>query len=456
MRPGGLKPPPRPWFAELWRVAAGALALGVAGFLFDATALALLLGTLAYLAWHLRQIHVTGQWLAHRKHRPLPRARGVWAPIAVSLERLDRRSRKRKRRLRNFIGRFEQAAGAFPDAAVILRIDGGIVWMNAAASLLGLRSQDLNQPIANLIRNPAFVAYLEEERFGTPLEMVSPADDGLHVQVRIVPYGRDRRLLLARDLTRLKRLEQIRQDFVANVSHELRSPLTVIVGWLETLAHDEAAPRRWRHPISQMSQQSERMCRIVEDLLKLSRIEGTPGGAGRLPVPVAELLESVQGDALGISENSHRIRLEAERGARLLGDCNELYSAFSNLVFNAIQYTPEGGEIRLRWRREEEGARLEVEDTGIGIDEHHLPRLTERFYRVDKARSREVGGTGLGLAIVKHVLMRHDATLEICSRVDAGSTFTCRFPASRVVAGSAEEDAPRGADPAAGPGSGAG
>ena len=457
MHPGGLKPPPRPWLAELRRVAAGALALGVAGYLFDATALALLLGTLAYLAWHLRQIHVTRQWLAHRKHRPLPRALGVWAPIAVSLERLDRRSRKRKRRLRNFIGRFEQAAGAFPDAAVILRTDGGIVWMNgAAAPLLGLRPQDLNQPIANLVRNPAFVACLEEGRFAAPLEMVSPVDDELHVQVRVVPYGRDRRLLLARDMTRLKRLEQIRQDFVANVSHELRSPLTVIVGWLETLSHDEAAPERWRRPISQMSQQSERMCRIVEDLLKLSRIEGTPGEAGRLPVPVAEVLESVRGDALGISGNSHRIRLEAERGAHLLGDGNELYSAFSNLVFNAIQYTPEGGEIRLRWRREEEGARLEVEDTGIGIDEHHLPRLTERFYRVDKARSREVGGTGLGLAIVKHVLMRHDATLEIRSRVDAGSTFTCRFPASRVVAGTMEAGAPRGAEPAGGSESGAG
>ena len=456
MHPGGLRPPPRPWLVELRRVTAGALAFGVAGFLFDATAAALLLGTLAYLAWHLRQIYVTQQWLAHRKHRPLPRARGVWAPIATSLERLDRRSRKRKRRLRNFIGRFEQAAGAFPDAAVILRIDGGIVWMNAAAApLLGLRSQDLNQPISNLIRNPAFVAYLEGERFETPLEMVSPVDDGMHVQVRVVPYGHDRHLMLARDLTRLKRLEQIRQDFVANVSHELRSPLTVIVGWLETLAHDEAAPERWRRPVSQMSQQSGRMCRIVEDLLKLSRIEGTPGAAGRLPVPVADLLESVQGDALGISEDSHRIRLEADRGARLLGDCNELYSAFSNLVFNAIQYTPDGGEIRLCWRREEEGACLEVEDTGIGIDERHLPRLTERFYRVDKARSREVGGTGLGLAIVKHVLMRHDATLEIRSRIDAGSTFTCRFPASRVVAG-AEEAGARGAGPAAGPGNGAG
>ena len=453
MHPGGLKRQPRPWFVELRRVGAGALVLGAAGFPFDASLAALLVGALAYLAWHLRQIYVTQQWLVHRKQRPLPLALGVWAPIAGSLERLDRRSRKRKHRLRNYFKRFEQATGAFPDAAVILRIDGGIVWVNgAAARLLGLRySQDVNQPIANLIRNPAFVRYLAEGRFEEAFEMTSPVNDEVHLQARIVPYGHDRRLLLARDVTRLKRLEQIRQDFVANVSHELRSPLTVIVGWLETLAHDEAAPEQWRRPVSQMSQQAERMCLIVEDLLKLSRIEGAPGAAGRHPVSVAELLESVQRDALGISGNHHRVHLEADRDARLLGDYNELYSAFSNLVFNAIQYTPEDGEIRLRWRREEEGARLEVEDTGLGIDEHHLPRLTERFYRVDKARSREVGGTGLGLAIVKHVLMRHDATLEIRSRIDAGSVFTCRFPASRVVVGTAQQST-RDESPAAVPG----
>ena len=425
---------PHQWLAELRRVVPGALGLGALGYLLGSPATALLIGALAYLGWHLRQLHAVQQWLAHRKQRPVPAVRGVWAPVLNTLERLNRQSRKRKRRLRSFINRFEQAAGAFPDAAVVLRLDGHIVWMNTAAgALLGLHhSQDLNQPITNLIRSPLFVDYLERERFEEALEMPSPAEEGAHLLVRIVPYGSDRRLMLARDITRLNRLEQIRKDFVANVSHELRSPLTVIVGYLETLCDDEQAPEHWRRPLEQMSQQARRMSLIVEDLLRLSRIEHSPGEAARNPVPIAELIEGVRNDASGLGENGHRIHLEAERGLRLLGDYNELYSAFSNLVFNAIQYTPGGGDIWLRWRAEGGGAALEVEDTGIGIEEHHLSRLTERFYRVDKARSREVGGTGLGLAIVKHVLMRHDATLDIQSQLDAGSTFVCRFPASRL------------------------
>ena len=431
----------RPWLVEVRRIALGALVLFAVGYLVGSPAVALLAGAIAYLAWHLRQLYLVQQWMAHRKQRPRPEARGVWVPVLDSLERLNRQSRKRKRRLRNFVRRFEHAAAAFPDAAVVLRIDGGIVWLNAAATeLLGLRHpQDLNHPVVNLVRNPLFVDYLEQGSFEEPLAMPSPVDDGAHILVRIVPYGSDRRLMLARDITRLNRLEQIRKDFVANVSHELRSPLTVIVGYLETLSDDERALEHWRRPLTQMSQQAHRMALIVEDLLKLSRIEHSPGEAPKNAVSIAEMLEGVRNDALGLSENTHRIHVEAEGGVRLLGDYNELYSAFANLVFNAIQYTPDGGDIWLRWKYSDRGAVLEVEDTGIGVEEHHLPRLTERFYRVDKARSREVGGTGLGLAIVKHVLMRHDATLDVRSQLDAGSTFICRFPASRLEAVEAEE-----------------
>jgi len=428
--------PPRPWLVEARRVVIGAVVLGVIGYALGSPATALLAGALAYLGWHLRQLYLVQQWMAHRKQRPRPQVHGVWVPVLDSLERLNRQSRKRKRRLRNFVRRFEHAAAAFPDAAVVLRIDGEIVWMNGAATeLLGLRHpQDLNQPISKLIRNPLFVDYLERGSFEEPLAMPSPVDDGAHILVRIVPYGR-RRLMLARDITRLNRLEQIRKDFVANVSHELRSPLTVVVGYLETLSDDEQAPEHWRRPLVQMSQQTNRMALIVEDLLKLSRIEHSPGEAPKNAVAIADMLEGVRNDALGLSESTHRIHLESEKGVRLLGDYNELYSAFSNLVFNAIQYSPGGGDIRLRWKLvDEDGAVLEVEDTGIGVEEHHLSRLTERFYRVDKARSREVGGTGLGLAIVKHVLMRHDATLEVRSQLDVGSTFICRFPASRLEA----------------------
>ena len=450
---------PRPWVMEARRVVIGAVVLGAIGYALGSPATALLAGALAYLGWHLRQLYVLQQWLAHRKRRPMPKALGVWAPVLDSLERLNRQSRKRKRRLRSFISRFEQAAGAFPDAAVILDIDGGIVWLNQAANeLLGLRyPQDLYQHVSNLVRNPDFVDYLERGNFEEPLEMPSPVEDGAFTLVRIVPYGSDRRLMLARDITRLNRLEQIRKDFVANVSHELRSPLTVIVGYLETFSDDERLPARWRRPLELMSRQANRMALIVEDLLKLSRIEHSPGEASTNAVAISDLLEGVRSDALGLGENTHRIHLESEKGMRLLGDYNELYSAFSNLVFNAIQYSPEGGDIWLRWKLVDDGAAvLEVEDTGIGVDEHHLPRLTERFYRVDKARSREVGGTGLGLAIVKHVLMRHDATLEVRSQLDVGSTFICRFPASRLEAiepaEAGEEPAPAALEDASGSG----
>ena len=218
---------PRPWLVELRRVVIGAVVLGVIGYVLGSPAIALLAGALAYLGWHLRQLFVLQQWLAHRKRRPMPKALGVWAPVLDSLERLNRQSRKRKRRLRSFIGRFEQVAAAFPDAAVILNNDGGIVWLNqAATNLLGLRyPRDLYHHVSNLIRNPDFVDYLELGKFEEPLEMPSPVEDGAFTLVRIVPYGSDRRLMLARDITRLNRLEQIRKDFVANVSHELRGPL---------------------------------------------------------------------------------------------------------------------------------------------------------------------------------------------------------------------------------------
>jgi two-component system phosphate regulon sensor histidine kinase PhoR len=251
--------------------------------------------------------------------------------------------------------------------------------------------------------------------------------------VRIVPYGADRRLLLARDVTRLHRLEQMRKDFVANVSHELRSPLTVIVGYLENLTDDDSTPDELRRPLQQMARQADRMCLIVEDLLRLSRIEDQPGGAPRDEIAVAEMLERIHADAAKLDQGKHEIHSNVDKLVRVLGEYNELYSAFSNLVFNALQYTPQGGEVFIHWVKTADGARLEVRDTGIGIEAHHIPRLTERFYRIDKARSREVGGTGLGLAIVKHVLLRHDASLKVDSKPGEGSTFQCIFPPSRIA-----------------------
>lgn len=422
------------WYLELRRVAIGLAVLLGAGFVFGHPQLFLLAGAIAYLSWQLFNLYRLHRWLESPKDE-LPHARGIWSSVFAGVYRIKLRDTRRRQRLRKVVEDFRQAAAATPDAAVILRDDGEIAWMNSSSSrLLGLRyPQDLNHLAVNLIRDPEFARYIGGETYREPLQMNSPVDESIKLLVRVVPYGADRRLMLARDVTRLHRLEQIRKDFVANVSHELRSPLTVIVGYLENLTDDDSTPDELRRPLQQMARQADRMCLIVEDLLRLSRIEDQPGGAPRDEIAVAEMLERIQADAVKLGQNKHETHASIDKLVRVLGEYNELYSAFSNLVFNAIQYTPEGGEIFIRWVKTADGARLEVRDTGIGIEPHHIPRLTERFYRVDKARSREAGGTGLGLAIVKHVLLRHDASLKVDSKPGEGSTFQCIFPSSRVV-----------------------
>jgi len=269
------------------------------------------------------------------------------------------------------------------------------------------------------------------------VEIPSPVDDKVHLSVQVIIYGDNQRLLIARDVTRLRRLEAMRRDFVANVSHELRTPVTVLVGYLETLEEDAECARRWARPLALMREQATRMRRIVDDLLMLSRLETEDAGhhpRARQPVDVPALLGRIVEEARALSgPRGHRIGLEAERGLGLAGSEGELASAFTNLLANAVQYTPEGGEIRVRWWSDAAGAHLAVSDTGIGIAPEHIPRLTERFYRVDVARSRATGGTGLGLAIVKHVLQRHDARLHIESEPGRGSTFRCDFPPERLV-----------------------
>jgi len=426
------------WWAELWGTLAGAAVVLLAGFVTGQLGVCIAIGVCVYALRHLYYLYCLGRWLAHRKQHELPYGNGVWRELFRQLYRLQRRARKRKKRLKAIIDRFQEAARATPDAAVILRADGRIAWLNSAAErLLGLRyPRDVGQPIGDLVRVPAFGAYLQSGEYEEPLEMVSPEDEEVALSVRVAPYGEDRRLLLARDVTRLARLEQMRKDFVANVSHELRSPLTVIRGYLEALASSgDDVPVRWRRPVERMEEQTGRMCRIVEDLLKLSRLEGGRDPGSEVPVMVGYLLDTLRRDALSLTGENLRIDITADTRHCLLGDYNELYSAFSNLLFNAVQYTPVENEISLRWRVGEGGEGvIEVEDTGIGIDPEHLPRLTERFYRVDKARSREVGGTGLGLSIVKHVLARHGGSLEVESEPGEGSVFRCRFPVERVAA----------------------
>ena len=420
---------------EWRRLVAVAVALGIADYILGLTPWLLLAGTCAYVGWHVYHVHLLVRWLASGGRGPEPNTRGVWAQAFDSLSRIHRQNRKRKKRLRKVVMRIQHAAEAMPDGAVVLDGTGIIVWMNHAASrLLGLeRPRDVGQPMSSFIRHPGFTDALDADAFDEPLHITSPLREELQLLIWIVPYGGSRRLMLVRDVTRIHNLELMRKDFVANVSHELRSPLTVIVGYLEALQDDERLPGELRRPVDQMSQQASRMSLIVENLLRLSRLEATPGTACEERVPVARMFEMIVKDAYSLSEGAHRIRCEADRETVILGDWNELYSMFSNIVFNAVQHTPAGGTIRLGWTADGAGARLDVTDTGEGIEAHHIPRLTERFYRVDKARSHERGGTGLGLAIVKHVLVRHDAWLEIESRPGQGSRFSCRFPAHRIV-----------------------
>lgn len=402
------------------------------GWLWQVLSAVLLLG----LGYHLYELRRMQLWLRDPVPLQPPEAIGQWGQVYASLYRLRQASHSRKRLLARLFSRFREAAEALPDAAIALGPQFEIRWYNAAAGrLLGLRRQDVGRRISYLLRHPDFVAYLEQGDFSDALEVPSPIDDRVSLSVRVVPYEENERLLLAADVSRTRQLERMRSDFVSNVSHELRTPLTVIAGYLESLLEPAAlGGGRWDKPLRQMSQQARRMQSIVEDLLMLARLEGGAARGRDGGVCVPGVLAGIREDAVALSgSREHEVALDCEPGLWLLGVEAELRSAFSNIVFNAVRYTPAGGHIELRWYSDEEGAALQVKDDGEGIHPQHIPRLTERFYRVDVARSRAAGGTGLGLAIVKHVLLRHDAKLEVSSELGAGSVFTCRFPERRVV-----------------------
>jgi len=430
-----------PWGLELARLAALVLFTGTLGAVAGWPLQGLLAGLLGYVGWTLLQLARLERWLRLGKKAYPPPASGAWAEVYRHVQRVHQRARKRKRKVANFLKRFRESAAALPDGAVILTGAGEIAWLNAAAErLLGLRMpDDLGQRIGNLVRHPAFLEFLERPEPRGPVEFPSPESEAVTVSVSLIRYGKDERLLLARDVSDAARLEQLRRDFVANVSHELRTPLTVIAGYLEALtdAADEA-PAQWRRSLESMSAQASRMGRLVEDLLLLARLESAhEAAAGQEPVAVPALIAAVEEDARVRSAGRHAIRAEIDPTLWVAGESEQLRSVFGNLLQNALQYTPDGGAITLRWYRDEAGAHFQVRDTGIGIAPQHIARLTERFFRVDAGRSRARGGTGLGLAIVKHVLSRHGATLRVESEPGRGSTFTCDFPAARVVAGPA-------------------
>jgi two-component system phosphate regulon sensor histidine kinase PhoR len=426
-----------PWPALWWRLALLFLSAALLGGLVDRLLLALLLAALGGLAWQLWQLYRLDRWLRGDRDASPPRFGRVWDGIVIHVARLRRRSRKRKRKLSKLLQQFHQATAALPDAAVVLGEDDRMVWCNGAAQhLLGLSpTRDVGRPITHLLRYPGFVAFLAQRRPNDSVEFSSPVDDALLLSARIVPYGKKQRLLLATDVSQIRRLEQMRRDFVANVSHELRTPLTVISGYLETLLDsDSPVLETWRQPLCRMQEQSRRMLHIIEDLLLLARLEARKEPLPRTPVNVPALLADIADDALALSgEQGHQIDVTADPALWIHGCEKDLRSAFANLAFNAVRYTPAGGRIAIRWFADDSGAHLTVEDNGEGIAPHHIPRLTERFYRINRDRSRGSGGTGLGLSIVKHVLNHHGGQLRIASELGVGSVFTCDFPAEARV-----------------------
>ena len=427
------------WDIEIRRLLLSLLAGVLLGALAGSVAWGVALALAGVLAWHAYRLRQLIRWLDSkgRRFHP-PDAGGIWDDVYLRIYRLQQRNRKRKRKLGKMLNRFQEATAAMPDAVVVLNRDNEAEWWNdSAARLLGLQNpRDVGQRITNLLRHPDFRAYLEAGDFSRPGPVIaSPVKEQAELAIRVVPYARNRRLLIARDISHLQRLEQVRRDFVANVSHELRTPLTVINGYLESLVEDERLGPEHARIMREMHEQALRMQQLVDDLLMLSRLESGQAMEPETVVDVAAVLDEVVNEARRVGEGkSHRLALEADPDLRLLGRPNELRSLFSNLVFNAVRYTPPGGEIRVRWHRDDQGRPVfEVSDTGIGIAAHHIPRLTERFYRVDVGRSRQEGGTGLGLAIVKHVLMRHGGQLEIESEVGVGSRFRAVFPAERIA-----------------------
>lgn len=426
-----------PWRREIWRLVLLAGGGTLVGTLLSAPALGLAVGLGICLTHHLRQLRSLHRWLTQRPQTTPPDASGLWGELFDRLYRYQKAQSLIQDRLRNILQRIQDSSEAMRDSVVMLDRHGNLEWWNSAAvEMLGLKvAQDRGQRVTNLIRDPRFINYFMTRNYGVPLTLPSPVDERRILQFQITLYGNDERLLMARDITRLHRLEEMRRDFVANVSHELRTPLTVLAGYLETYSdHADQLPPRLSRSLGQMQEQASRMQNLVDDLLLLSRLEIDQAGEDHTPMDMVELLESVRRDAESLSAGRQSLRVDIIEPRALVGSEQEIRSALSNLAFNAIRYTQVGCHINLRWRPHLQGACLEVEDDGEGIDPVHIPRLTERFYRIDKGRSSTTGGTGLGLAIVKHVLQRHEARLEIHSRPGEGARFCCIFPRSKLVA----------------------
>lgn len=425
------------WKKLAWSLAFFYLPWVLIGWFFGSMSWLLLTATVLQLLWQLHNQVRLSEWLWDEKRLSPPSGNGSWEPLFNGIYRLQQKQRRRRKELGNIIRRFRNGAESLPDAVVVFRSEGNIVWCNKLAqSLLGFRwPDDSGQPIANLIRTPDFIKYLSKQDFSEPLEMLSPLTPDRVLELRIVPYTDGEHLMVVRDITQLKQLEGMRRNFFANVSHELRTPMTVLQGYLEMTEDPEIlAGPMWSKAHGVMTEQLSRMNSLVEQLLTLSKIEAAPIHDLDEIVDIPSMLEILEKEAVALSgHHQHNIVFDIDKQLNVYGDDDQLRSAISNLVYNAVKYTPPGADVYVTWHETPKGACLSVKDSGDGIEPQHIHRLTERFYRVDKARSRETGGSGLGLAIAKHALSHHESYLDIQSQVGEGSCFSFVLPKKLVA-----------------------
>ena len=427
------------WRSELRKQVLILFSVCLVGYSIGQLLPALLLLLACYVLFNLVQLHRLTKWLAkdHASDRSAPpEGFGLWGGVFDGIYRLQKQERRASAYLENIVNKAQESSAALEMAIIMVDRNNNLDWWNKATeSLLGLRyPEDRRLPVTNLIRDPAFTAYFGRNVYDEPLHINAPGDSGKRLEIQIALFGENERLIIVRDISQLHRLELMRKDFVGNVSHELGTPITVIKGYLEAILDNiQDLDGKWEKPVIQMHQQSSRMENIVKDLLALSALEtGTPSRKQSSFVLI-QLLSEIVNDARQIfAQQDHQFSLSCDENIKFIGDRGELYSAIANLVSNAAKYTPHQGKINIRIRLSEDFLEARVEDNGPGIEAQHLPRLTERFYRVDVSRSSETGGTGLGLAIVKHIVNRHDGELTVSSEVGKGSCFTCRFPLSRV------------------------
>lgn len=420
------------------------------GLLVGELAWVLVIGLFSYLVWTIVQSVRLHRWLYSRHdEQRIPQSYGLWGDLFEGIYQLQYQNKQTQNHLKSLVNRVQMSTNALKDAVIMTNSDGEMDWWNfAAGDLLGFKLEtDRGQLVSNLIRNPAFKRYFDGKDYSEPLEINSPINNKVKLRIHITLFGQEDRLVFAQDITRISRLEQMRKDFVSNVSHDLRTPLTVLKGYIETFQEAADAPKKWQRPLKSMSAQTQRMESLIHDLLLLAKFETADLSRSKERIDIENLLRLICHDAQILSgERQHEISLsfnetpldlsqrelasKQNRRIYIMGDERQLYSAFSNLVFNAVKYTPQSGTIQLSWWQDSRGYHFAVKDNGLGFDPIHIPHLTERFYRTDPSRDNETGGSGLGLAIVKHVLINHKASLEIHSKEGHGSEFTCHFPLS--------------------------